>query len=163
LDIGAGKTKAISQIEKSKLGKGLEFKATVLAKDKEIVDKYLGSSRTITTSAESLRGVNSESVAGILAMYSITYSYAPRLAIERMDQVLVPGGIIKATFGSTSPEAKFTSPTEFINAWKDLGYDTFYWGDIALVIKPGASGLPTAGKVFSDDWQYFDRKQQRLF
>jgi hypothetical protein len=97
LDIGAGKTIGISHIQKSKIGEGLEFKATVLTRDPDI-EHNLGFGNVILTSAEVLRGIEPNSIAGIVFVQSLTYTEFPEVVVERIDNILVPGGFVKGQF-----------------------------------------------------------------
>jgi hypothetical protein len=150
VDIGAGTTKAISEIANGPIGRGLDFKATVLDK-KPQTDLYLGRDKTITTSAEVLRGIQKESVAGVLAIISIAYSVAPELVTKRIDEILVPSGAIKAAF--TDGELGYQIAGKFICHWKELGYDVARNKGVVLAIKPGEGTKITAKEILEkDNW-----------
>lgn len=147
LDLGSGTTKGISQISKSRLGEGLEFEATVLTNRPE-VEENLGLKKTHITSAETLKGIKDNSVSVILALNSLAYSATPHIAIERIDKVLVPGGVIKATFqgkniidNEFAGEYNYQTHDQFTNCLRDLNYDVAVSDsvseEIILAIKPG--------------------------
>ncbi len=160
LDIGAGTTKGIAEIAKSKLGQGLNFKATVLFRNPKI-ENGLGFKNTHITSAAVLRGVDSNSVSAILSLNAIAYTVGLPTVARKLDQVLVPGGVIKTTFRSkvlsTTPRAieyGFQTHDSFSQTLKSLGYDVAILNeglqrdlrrpqsagaheDVILAIKPG--------------------------
>lgn len=151
VDIGAGTTRAISQIAKSELGQGLKFKATVLDK-KPQVNLYLGENNTITTSAEMLKGISSESVAGILGIVSIGYCEFPEIAAKRINEVLIPNGVIKSAFGDGIIGTK--RMFEFATAWRDMDYDVAIKpGEhaVLIAIKPGGNKTISASELLEKD------------
>lgn len=172
-DIGAGLTRGISEISRMDMAEGLNFLATGLDRPKE-VQSWLGNSRYRITSAEILRGIADQSVAGIIALHSIVYSKAPTMVINRINQVLIPGGAIKATFrGSDSDISKdfcqqsnFQYPDEFVQALKLLGYDTALSYclecSILLAIKPGENITISAQKILDYDKQSYSDNRQSL-
>ncbi len=143
LDIGAGYTRGIHDLAESSLGTGLEFEATVLSNFPGI-DAHLGRENVTVTSAEVLRGIGSESIGCIISIYSIAYSAEPKLAIESINRVLVPGGILKAVFlpneerRTSGLEPKYSK--EFEDVLTSLGYDVAMregdGGDVIVAIKP---------------------------
>jgi len=163
LDVGAGLTIAISELERLPLGKGFNFLATVLKGHPEI-EVHLGMERVHITSVERLRGVRNKSIACVLGVFSIAYSASPRLAIQQIDRVLVPGGILKASFQHSEfveEEHKIRTHHEFTSTLKELGYDvaiienTDDEAEIVLAIKPGLNGISAKELINQDneDWE----------
>lgn len=161
VDIGAGTTRGISEFSESQYAQGLSLQATVLSYSDE-VEANLGRENTHVTSAEMLRGIADNSVAGILALNSIAYSEDPRRTIERIDQVLVPGGVIKATFDvledngqslNTLLSEKYGYKTEalFVRKLELLGYDIYVDSGMVVAIKPGGTLEISAMRLFSVD------------
>ncbi len=143
LDIGAGTTGAISGISKMPGGRGLDFRATALVYTPEI-GEYLGRERTHITPAEILRGIDNNSVGLALAVYSITYAINPAAAINRIDEVLAPGGILKGVFRynnkGTITLALSTPRKPFEERLKELNYDVAFDEEgIMLAKKPGGN------------------------
>ncbi|MBM3261092.1 class I SAM-dependent methyltransferase [Candidatus Kaiserbacteria bacterium] len=173
LDVGAGTTRAISEIAKSKAGAGLDFKATVLNRNPAI-EENLGFENVHVTSVETLRGIADQSIGGIIAVFSLPYVVSPALAVTSIDRVLVPGGVIKAWLPSEdSTDRKrvekgttYRSYKEFETEFKKLGYDCEYLErdglelEVFLAIKPGGKlGGPSARELVSMDVQTrFDAK-----
>ncbi|KKT00813.1 MAG: hypothetical protein UW07_C0004G0008 [Candidatus Nomurabacteria bacterium GW2011_GWF2_43_8] len=167
LDIGSGTGRAVDEISKSELGKGLEFVKTALI-------NYSGeNSRKIhLTSAEVLRGIPSDSFGAILAVFSVAYSEAPELVAQQIDRVLVPGGVFKGSFNSrNSPETAFGKVTlkKYGNLrliLQKMGYDTATISDfsdkylefhdsVLLAIKPDpSSGVPRAVDLLEADYSH---------
>lgn len=148
LDIGAGTGRGVSDLyDYSIYAKiPLWFEATVLNKN-NAVDCRLAPSRIHETSVEQLEGIPDRSVSLALSVYSIMYSAEPDLAVRRIDDVLVPGGVLKATFAS-NPRFVMTGSEPFIRSLRDLGYDVevnspsfdkevYDRDDLILAIKPG--------------------------
>lgn len=161
LDLGAGTTRGISEIASSAMGQGLNFEATVLSNRPEIKDN-LGLEKTHITSAESLRGIATNSVSAIIALNSLSYSAAPHIAIKRIDDVLVPGGLIKAAFkvkegrGDDSiGELNYQPHDYFSMCLRDLGYDVAISDleseEILVAIKPGANVRLSAKELLRID------------
>jgi ubiquinone/menaquinone biosynthesis C-methylase UbiE len=99
LDIGAGTTRAVSEIRDSYKGifPKLTFQSTTLVADKKITE-YIGLENNHITSGEFLRGVKDNSVALAISVYSLTYSKSPEMIAESLKRVLCPGGIAKIAF-----------------------------------------------------------------
>jgi SAM-dependent methyltransferase len=99
LDIGAGTTRAVSEIRDSYKGifPKLTFQSTTLVADKKIAE-YIGLENNHITSGESLRGIEDNSVALAISVYSLTYSKSPQMVAESLNRVLCPGGIAKIAF-----------------------------------------------------------------
>ena len=160
VDVGAGTTRAVYELSYSPLGKDLNFMATVLRFNLG-VKKFLGEKRTRVTSAEKLRRIEDNSVAGIIANNSIGYSNAPEAVIKRIDQVLVPGGAIKANFSLFMDEFEFGTHHEFSAALSRLNYDIALkvnprWQDLMVAIKPGGNGA-SAQELLDKDWEAHSR------
>lgn len=150
LDIGAGSTKAISQIAQMDRWKDLRFEATVLSMTpyKKSVNPKLDSSKIHITSTEVFRGIPSESFGGAIGYSSVNYSAAPELAARSIDRILIPGGIFKGLF---LPDDYYIDECElgqkkrgpFERVFKELGYDTAindnFGGDLLLAKKKGAN------------------------
>ena len=146
LDVGAGNTRGIAELSRDY--PWLDFRATVLTLPRDIETMHYRGCITVT-SAECLRGIPVESVGGILALNSIAYSREPELVVGRLDDVLVPSGVIKATFRSWRVEDEeleklyeiscFSYHDEFSRELKARGYDVDLWHgpyDIITAVKP---------------------------
>lgn len=149
LDIGAGTTQAIKELSKTPFieGLGIHIEATVMPDDpaNSEVSKNFGWDKTHKTSVEELEGIPDESVGGILAVHSISYSENPLQAADSINRVLIRGGVIKASFKTEdSRESQEHSPQQFVKALEQKGYD---YGivrddkgvDVVLAIKPGGN------------------------
>jgi len=158
LDIGAGITKGVSELQKSPLGKGFDFEAVTLSY-KSLIKKNLGRTKTHITSAERLRGIKDKSVAGIISVYGIAYSVSPELAASTMDRVLIPGGAIKAGFVRSGTDNVFHNSSvrseEFAEIFSAFGYDVALderYCDLLLAIKPGGpAGSLSAQELINID------------
>lgn len=138
IDVGTGTSQGISDIAKSKLGEGLEFKGTTVTWLNEL-NQHLGKDRVLITSAESLRGIENNSVGGILALYSISYTAQPQQVVARFDQVLVEGGVVKmVTHADQKSRSGHRTFESFLNAFKELGYDINESERILLAVKPSS-------------------------
>lgn len=157
LDIGAGTTKGISEIEKSKLGEELEFRATVLKRHPAIEDN-LGYDKTHITSVETLRGVEDSSVGLALALNSIAYSASPKMTAQSIDRVLIPGGILKARF---NPKDRLRDDLpyykvhdQFTQELRRLGYDVCVPDvpseELILAVKPGINARSASDLFYID-------------
>jgi SAM-dependent methyltransferase len=174
LDIGAGTTRGIAEIAKSKLGEGLNFKATVLTRNPKIANG-LGFENTHITSAAVLRGIDYHSVSAVLSLNGVAYTVETPVVAKRIDQVLVPGGVIKATFRSKIAPPTFRAIRNAFNTHnvlsydlEDLGYDVAVLDeelqeayarprevganeDVMLAIKPGGKVGRTARELLASD------------
>lgn len=152
LDIGTGTSRGIAQIKKSHYGHNLKFLATSLNLSPEF-SANLGKEAISLTTAEVLRGFKEESVGMIIAIHSLSYCVRPDLVINRLNEVLVPGGIIKASFkgrDARSPRGiQEHESTEFVDHLRQLWYDvataSYKLGDhektqLLLAIKPSLAG-----------------------
>lgn len=153
LDIGAGTTRAVSQLEKSPLGRDLSFRATVLSRDPRIEDN-LGFDRVIQTEVERLKGIEDQSVSGVISRTGIEYSANPQAAIASINRILIPGGAIKACFSHESIDFGQTHD-RFSDALLDLGYDVAisptYTTMALLAIKPGGNLAIGVEKLMGSD------------
>ena len=157
LDIGAGITRAAYEISTSSEGKDLNFEATTLTFLPKI-NEYLGKEKVHITPAEILRGVEDSSVGLALAVYSITYSVNPDAAIDSINRVLVPGGILKGVFRDSKDEdatlSRLAKPINpFEQRLRSLGYDIAIGNDdgILLAKKPGGNVVRTAEEILEAD------------
>jgi SAM-dependent methyltransferase len=162
LDIGTGKGKALPFLAKSRIGEGLVFEGTGLISSSETDAKLH------LTSAEVLRGVASNSYGAVLALISLSYVKSPELAVEQIDRVLVPGGVIKFTFpaedahmvnrvGSVVNQAL---GQEYVELFRKRGYDVAAIGlddtaGLVVGIKPGGNeeNMIGAEKLMDKDLQ----------
>lgn len=157
LDVGSGTTKGISEVAKSKLGEGLDFRATVL-KRHQAIGNNLGYDKTFITATETLKGVKDSSVGLVLALNSIAYSASPRITIRSIDRVLVPGGVLKARFNPKDLRRDdlpyYKSHDQFSEELRALGYDIYipddYSEELVLAVKPGVN-TRSASDLFSMD------------
>jgi hypothetical protein len=95
LDLGTGTGRGC--VDLAKQFENLNFIGTGLRRYPE-TERFLPGNKFTLTSGENLRGIKDKSIAGVIANFSITYSHAQQLVAERVDEILVPGGIVKATF-----------------------------------------------------------------
>ena len=156
LDIGAGTTRGISQLEKGSLGSGLSFEAVTLSYNSSIKEN-LGLEKTHITSAENLKGVKDKSVAGVISLFGISYCTRPDLAIYSIDRVLLPGGVIKAGFITSEKTAYSQSGTkkeEFAELFSGYGYDVAVderFCGLLVAIKPGKQRHVSAEELLNSD------------
>jgi hypothetical protein len=122
LDVGTGRGFAIQELKESPLGKERQFIAIGL-KHYPSIESTIGEENFHITSAETLRGIENNSIGAILGAYSVAYSEAPTLVANRFDEVLVPGGLIKLSFFSDGKQEPF------IERLKALGYDVATYQD----------------------------------
>jgi len=157
LDIGAGTTEGISRLSESDYGQGLAFKGVVLRAGPE-VDKWLGRRNVLITPVETLRGIDENSVAGVVSVNGIAYSAAPVRAIQMVDKVLVQGGLLKASFlclERWDSQKKMFPHNKFTRALRSLGYDIEIISnsgsgvDVVLAVKPG--GRVSAEAIMKED------------
>lgn len=156
VDVGAGTTTGIAEIAESAMAKGLEFEATVLRVTPEI-EKNLGTEHTHVTSVERLRGIQSESIACVVSVYSVAYSAASEIAVRSIDRVLVPGGVFKGVFGTLFSRSRYglADDAHFRGAFQDLGYDVAIRkreeSTVLLAIKPGGMIQTLAKDLLKSD------------
>lgn len=151
VDVGTGTGRAWSKLaETEEYGHGLEFWATGLV-DYNCHELFNG--RFKNTPAEIMDGFKTASVGGIIAVYSIAYG-SPRQCIDRLDNILVPGGVIKACFssGGDNIDSEFELKTHFLftERLKELNYDIAVVNEnIVLAVKSG--GLQKASDLMEKD------------
>lgn len=161
VDVGAGTTRGAQGLSELASIYGLDMQATVITPVGKRAER-LSEDKIHVTSAEYMDGFERESVRGVVSVASITYSAAPELAIARIDQVLVKGGILKAAFAISDsifsgPGKLIKNKTPFVVALNDLGYDvavdekTSDQFDVVLAIKPGGQSLKTAKELLAYD------------
>jgi len=158
LDIGTGRGRAISQMQSSKIGQGLNFEGTILNKQ-NVDEKKIKNIKLYRTFVESMSSVPDAAYGGILSLYGVCYSQAPEEAIKNIDKKLVVGGVFKGHFSSAEAgvigEIHLKSRHTFYNAFKKLGYDAVWGKDTALLlaVKPGAM-ISAAELMEKDDKSY---------
>ncbi len=168
LDIGAGTTEGAFDLQRLAQKHGLDMHATVLVEPRR-TSRTLPFNNIHVTSSEYLEGFEESSIRGVIAVASITYSVDPEFTIERINQVLVPGGILKAAFLSEplrSSEQKPFAQTRhpFVSVLQELSYDiaidddTSHEFDVMLAIKPGETHVYTAQMLLDDDKEVFAEK-----
>lgn len=183
LDLGTGTGRGCADLAKQ--FKNLTFIGTGLRRYPE-TKRFLSGGKFILTCGENL-GIKDESIAGVIANSSITYSHAQQLIAKRIDEALVPGGIVKATF-LFSPEKQpnlklyrqekiildLTKPRdhkEFETAMLAMGYDLevkpIFFPDgvnvrryILLAIKPGNLSSFSAKEILDKDLQLMFPKEK---
>jgi hypothetical protein len=171
LDIGAGKAFAISELNMSEIGNGLDYLATVLTRPQKT---SIPAGKIISTTAENLFGIPNESITGILSCYGLAYSVAPERVIRRIDEVLVDGAPLKATFYGKilSPSLQedyhgLQDSSRFLWELKRLNYDIatqkHMAGEIVLAIKPGGKCTISASDLLAQDekiyWDSFQKEK----
>lgn len=170
LDVGVGAGHGSSVLSKMNISKGLDFEVTALRNIPEL-QKNFPREKIHITGVETLNGIQNESLAGVIGVNSIGYSDHPALAAKKIDQVLITGGVIKATFYSHEGSEKhhgtsFKGPTAFIGAFNALGYDVSYINDnlsfgtgkhailsnsLVIAVKPGNEHAPRARELLNYD------------
>lgn len=175
LDIGTGTGRGCADLARQ--FPDFYFTGTGLCRYQQ-TENYLPGNRFRVTSGEVLRGIGDESIACIISVFSITYSHAQQLVAERIDQVLKPGGVIKASFlfsPETQPSLNLSEQTrltldatqprdheDFKKALLAMGYDLeikpIFYDDgvrvrryILAAIKPGNPTLLTAKDILNAD------------
>lgn len=106
LDIGCGISQAIAEIASQSFSNGLQFRATGLVKH-PCISNNLGFKRFIKTPAETMNGINDNSVVGATAVHSIAYTASPEMTIQAINRILVPGAVLKGVFaGENNPDMR---------------------------------------------------------
>jgi hypothetical protein len=180
LDVGVGSGLGSGEISQMPMTEGFEYHVSALRNHSEL-NKRFSNDRLHITSVESLKGIENSSIAGILGVNSVAYSAYPRLAVKRLDEVLVPGGALKLTFnifGHTERYGNtiFKDPEQFINFINKLGYDVAFQdhaflakktkepelfamaNSIVLAIKPGNLQAPSAKDLLTQDLKGLDKE-----
>ncbi|HVZ12682.1 MAG TPA: hypothetical protein VG965_06665 [Patescibacteria group bacterium] len=156
VDVGAGFGFGVADLrDQYKYADGLNFYATNLS-DNEGLARNIPEEHVYLTSAEEMEGLEPETVGGIIALNSIAYSVSPETVTKRFDEILVPGGIIKASFrhrlDDQYKEYGFQTADEFIEFWSQLDYDlAVYKGLVVVAIKPGGNYGATAYDIAALD------------
>jgi len=162
LDIGAGTTQAMHDLSIHSMGDGLSIMTTGLAKNPD-AEKLIGRDRYKVTPVETLKGIEEDSVAGILGVNSIAYSGALDVAARRIDSVLISGGALKATFPIGTNGRFFHSHHVFTEELTSLKYDIAVeqsgFLEIILAIKPGRENLINAAELIKVDAKDVYRQQ----
>lgn len=166
LDIGSGTTRGAHELGLMTNTFGFDMHATVLTPPMPTGKKLLNPEKVRVTSAEYLEGFENNSVRGVLALASIMYSAVPQLAIRRINQILVPGGALKAAFSINdgavlSDVGKLMHKHDaFTEELKRLGYDigidesTDEQFDVVLAIKPGGPPSHSAQEILGADTEF---------
>lgn len=158
LDIGAGTTRAISQLSQLPDAQGLDFMATVLRYRPEI-DTNLGRERTLATPAEKLRGIGDNSVGLALSVFSVTYSVNPEAVVDSIDRILVKGGIFKGRFNDDEKLAGRINLAslpyrEFLKRFRARRYNiAISRSGVILAKKPGRLFRDSAQKILERDYE----------
>jgi len=170
LDVGAGTGNASYRISQMPISDGLDFEITALRNSPELMNNF-PKEKTHITEVESLNGIKNESLAGVIGVNSIAYSINPKLVVERIDEVLIKGGVVKATFNKFGVSHDygglvFKGPEKFIEVFASLGYDSsfienkfsaeddfgVFVNSIILAIKPGNPKAPSAKELLDLDF-----------
>lgn len=170
LDIGAGTTHGCADLAHWNTAKGLRFEATVLRRDPRI-NEYLGFRSTHITSAEALRGFKPESISAVLSVYGL--AYADLQAVVRINEVLIPGGIIKATFGikdMARDDGTFLYGSgQYVRKLRELGYDVDVITPtkpvehaVLVAVKPGGRIQKSAHDILYGDRDSFDIQKTEI-
>lgn len=130
VDLGAGTSLAAGQLAKSPYGKNLEFIGTGLVPDPAIKEN-LGSEHYRLTPAETMRGFKPGSVGAFISVFGpLYYSDFQKQVFDKLDELLVPEGIIKLSVmekipGSTADNIELiaTRIQRITDSFKEHGYD----------------------------------------
>lgn len=167
LDVGAGTTRGIHDLSRAHFAHDLDFQATVLHPART-VSRHLGMGKTHITPVEYLQGISDNSIAAVLGVGSIAYSVAPDYAMRRVNEVLVPGGIIKSTFNHTGNAVVLRKHDAFSDELRELGYDIAIaetnsgsW-HVLLAIKPGGSRQVSAQELLAQDQETIDAQLEHI-
>lgn len=124
LDVGAGKAIGASQLKRSPWSKDLIIWATILSASVE-ARKNFGDGLHVTA-VEALRGINSSSVAVVLSVYGLSYSRSPEKSVETLNRVVVPSGVVKATFylrdRDDSDKMHARTSSRFVKEFEKIGW-----------------------------------------
>jgi SAM-dependent methyltransferase len=170
LHVGVGNGNASRVIGEMPIAKDFNFEVTALRNTEEL-RKNFSKSKIHITGVETLKGIPNESFAAVLGLNSLGYSDQPQIAVKRLNQVLVPGGVIKGTFCGLGEEEEHNGtvlkdPVAFANGLSVLGYDVayldnFFWSttehrflnSILLAIKPGLRNTQSAKELLHLDFE----------
>ncbi len=181
VDTGTGHGQAWQDLATSPLNPGLEFEATALNMSKLLRKVWEGGRVKVRiTTAERMRGYKPESVLGVFAVSSLTYVLDQPTVARKLDEILVPGGVIKAVYppfpGSihTHGSDDYSMPdlkvwTAFQSELRILGYDiktmnrTNKGGAaVILAIKPGGEVPVKAKELLKADLDDYERQNHQL-
>lgn len=99
VDLGAGTSRAIAEIARSDYGKDITFIGTGLVSDPAI-EENIGRAQYRITPAETMRGFEDASVGCFISLYGpFLYSSHLDLILKKMDELLIPDGIVKICIG----------------------------------------------------------------
>ncbi len=177
LDIGTGNGNAISEISQMPISQGFDIEVTAIRNSNELMGN-IDKDRRHITNIERLRGFDGKKFSCILGCNSIGYSTNPKLAIQKLDEILIPGGVIKATFSPSNASEiesykgiSFNKPQKFIDELKRIGYDVAYIdlfffttedqrlvNSTVLAIKPGNFDSPSANLLLKTDLGLMEKK-----
>jgi hypothetical protein len=171
MDIGGGTLNGIGEIAASDMAKGLTVRATTLRwkfKRPHSLEKVY------RTSAEYMRGIDPNSLGGVLALQSLAFAEQTLTACQ-LERVCVEGAVLKATGKKHTPYSD-----RWENQYKEWGYQTldelatvlrekFGWdiaihegevGDdsqdtILVAVKPGGQHGLTAQEILERDLEEF--------
>jgi SAM-dependent methyltransferase len=149
LDIGSGITQGIVDLSKRDIGKGLDFEATVLSPMLVRKAGLRGEIPLHATCVESLRGIADQSIGCVLGLFSVHHSNSTKVAMQSINRVLVPGGVLKMRAWRTEELAGILRGR--------LKYDVAVDHLTVLAIKPGFEGKP----VIADDLLRLDSTDLR--
>jgi hypothetical protein len=91
VDLGTGTGRAMAELEQSKLGEGLTFVGTGIVWNKSVVLRNYR-----ITPAELMSGFGASSAGAVISVFGpIHYSNHVSLVLEKIDEILVPGGVVK--------------------------------------------------------------------
>ncbi len=180
LDIGGGSGNASSVISHMPMSADIDYHISVLRSNPELA-QYFPKDKIHITGVETLRGIENQSLAGILGVNSIAYAAYPKIAVKRMDEVLVPGGAAKATFHTFGGvkryrDSVFKGPEKFIEFFSVRGYDvafqdhnfvavenerdkSYFANSILLAIKPGNLKAPSARDLLASDLKGIEQER----
>ncbi len=156
IDVGAGKGVAVRTMKMNPMTEGLSIGATVLKVTNEVREN-VGEDLLYATPVEKLRGINDNSVAGIISVYGMAYSQVPSEAVASVDRVLVPGGVVKAVFNhkriESSTNLNQLTPEDFAREFYKRNYDViipeYQMSKVLLALKRPA--FSTALELFEKD------------
>jgi hypothetical protein len=171
LDIGTGTGKASRAISRMAIASGFDYHVSALRNTPELLKRF-PKDKIHITGAETLRGIQNNSTGVILGLNSLGYSVRPRIVAQRLNEVLVAGGVIKGTFNtiggfSKYGESEIRDPQTMGKYLSEMGYDVsfkdfgfyvvgvenvgpFLSNAILVAIKPGKDHI-SAEKMLYDD------------
>lgn len=160
VDVGCGTSRAIYDLSRTYGALGLRFRATTLKRYKAH-DRYLGASNIDVDTVEVLRSYRDGSVGCFLAVFSLAYSKAPKIAIRAIKEKLCRGGVLKAVFQNQYVPGKFGEQpmTDFYNACLEYGLDVVpmypdeYGPETMLALKKPTVDKMTARQLIESDFQ----------